>query len=283
MIAQPLLPDDPESTPWTPPTRASSSPADILPFANATLPAPAHGPLALADVSRRLFNADSVLDTLQRIVDVSVETVRGCDGASVSFVQGDAIVTPVWTEDAVIETDRLQYTSGEGPCLDAIAQGATIHAADLSSDPRWRLFGPQAARRGFHSLLSLRLATDRTFGSLNLYSRRRAAYDPLDHPHALAFSIHASVALAAADALEAARRSWADESKRLAHVERALSSNQTITLAQGILMGTDGINAHEAFTVLRCASVRGNRKLLDVAQCVLETGRVEPRTDQVDR
>lgn len=239
---------------------------------------PSEAAVALAQASRGLFCGRTVVDTLQCIVDLSLETVRGCDGASVSFVQDGAVVTPAWTEDSVIEADLMQYASGEGPCLDAIAHEATFYSTDLASDPRWPVFGPQAARLGMHSLLSFRLGTAHTLGSLNLYARGPAAYDEDERLEALAFSIHAGIALASADALEATTH----VSKRVSRLERALTSRNTIALAQGVLMGGQGIDAHEAFTLLRNASLHMNLKLLDVALNIVETG-VLPWPDQTHR
>lgn len=237
-----------------------------------TSSASAHSAVTLAETSRALFDERTVVDTLQRIVDLSLTTVRGCDGASVSLVQGDAVITPVWTDDKVVEVDSMQYSSGEGPCLSAIAHEATFHCPDLSSDPRWPVFGPLAAERGMHSLLSLRLGADRTLGSLNLYANSRAAYDEPDRLGALAFSIHAGIAWAAAGARDSTRRALADESSRLGRLEGALPSRQTIALAQGMLMAHKAIDEHEAFTLLRSVSLRMNLKVIDVALRVVATG-----------
>lgn len=238
-------------------------------------PTATYAAITFAESSRALFSQPTVLDTLQRIVDLSLEAVRGCDGASVSFVQGEAVVTPVGTDDAVFEVDSLQYSSGEGPCLDAIAHEATFYSTDLSKDPRWPSFGPQAASHGMHSLLSLPLGgTENTLASLNLYAHTREAYDAPDRLGALAFSIHAGSALVAAEVLEGSMRAWAVDSDRLGRLERALPTRDAIAHAQGMLMAFNGIDADAAFTLLRLASLRLSLNLSEVARYVVETGEI---------
>ena len=49
------------------------------------------------------------------------------------------------------------------------------------------------------------------------------------------------------------------------HLQDALESRDVIGQAKGILMAREGLDADEAFDVLRRASQRTNRKLRDVA------------------
>lgn len=227
-----------------------------------------------ADIARSLYAAGTVKETLQRIVDLSVETIDGCSGAGISFVAGENIVTPVWTEPVVLEVDEMQYLTGQGPCLDAIAQGQSFYADDLRSDDRWPAFGPMAAAAGMRSLLSFCLFGDTTLGALNLYARLPRAFGATDRGKALIFATHAGVALAAASELEQATQALGVELKRLEHLHEALASRQVIGRAEGILMQRELITADEAFDLLRRASQHLNTKLREVAQIVVDTGEV---------
>jgi len=151
-----------------------------------------------AAIARSLYSAHTVEETLRRIVAFSVDTIDGCSGAGISFVRGDQVVTPVWTEPLVLEVDEMQYTTGEGPCLDAIAHGASVYADDLLTDSRWPTFGPMAAERGMRSLLSFCLHGESTIGALNLYAGLPRAFGVTDRATGLIFATHAGVALAAA-------------------------------------------------------------------------------------
>lgn len=227
---------------------------------------------SFAGIARELYSAHTVKETLQRIVDFSVVTIDGCSGAGISLVQDVDIVTPVWTESNVLEVDTMQYTTGQGPCLDAISKGETFYADDLMTDPRWPEFGPMAAEEGMRSLLSFCLFGDTTLGALNLYARIPHAFDAADRAKGLIFATHAGVALAAAGELQDANDALAVEVKTLKNLHGALASRQVIGRAEGILMQRELITSDQAFDLLREASQRLNQKLRDVAQYVVDTG-----------
>src|ERR1035438_8059633 len=117
--------------------------------------------MAFTEVTRSLFLADSVEDSLARAVDLSVVTVEACEFAGAFLLEGDEVTTRVCTDPIVSEVEALQLRTGEGPCLDAIAHKLTFYAGELGTDPRWRIFGPEAAALGIRSLLALPMATDR--------------------------------------------------------------------------------------------------------------------------
>ena len=225
-----------------------------------------------ADISRELYSARTVKETLRRVVAFSVETVEGCSGAGISFVQGENIVTPVWTEPKVLEVDTMQYRTGQGPCLDAIAQRETFYADDLLTDPRWPTFGQMAAEAGMRSLLSFCLFGEKTLGALNLYARFPRAFGATDRAKGLIYATHAGVALAAAADLEDANDALSVEVERLENLHGALASRQVIGRAEGILMQRELITADQAFDLLRRASQQLNTKLREVAQVVVDTG-----------
>ncbi len=229
---------------------------------------------SFAQISRSLYSAPTVKETLHRIVDYSVATIDGCSGAGISFIQNGDIVTPVWTEPTVVEVDEMQYTTGQGPCLDAIAHGESFYADDLLTDTRWPVFGPRAAQAGLRSLLSFCLAGETTLGALNLYARLPRAFGATDRAKGLIFATHAGVALAAAMELEDATRALEVETKRLQNLHGALASRLVIGRAEGILMNRELITGDQAFDLLSHASQQLNIKLRDIAQSVVDTGEI---------
>lgn len=252
--------------------------AKLLLMDPADSPPPERSDLAanFARIARSLYAAQTVQDTLQRIVDLSVETIDGCSGAGISFVQGDEIVTPVWTEPMVLKIDEMQYTTNQGPCLDAISHGESFYADDLLTDDRWPAFGPKAAAAGMRCLLSFCLFGETVLGALNLYARLPRAFGATDRAQALIFATHAGVALAAASTQERTNNALSVELKRLDDLHGALASRQVIGRAEGILMQRELISAEDAFDLLRRASQHLNTKLREVAQVVVDTGEVPP-------
>ena len=198
------------------------------------------------------LTAETVEGTMQRIVAFAVDTIEGCDHASISLLEGTHIATRVTSDARVAD-------------VDIVNQGMnSVYAEDLTDDPRWPRFGPRAAAAGMRSLLAIRLLADRTLGALNLYARLPRAYGATDRATGVIFATHAGIALAAVEART--------EAHRVEHLEQALSSRELIGQAQGILMERERITPDQAFDVLRRASQHLNVKLREVAQLLVDTG-----------
>jgi GAF domain-containing protein len=219
----------------------------------------------LSETAQILFSAGSVHATLEQVVAVAVHTIEGCDFAGLFLLEGGVVVTPVHTHQVVEEIDTLQRESGQGPCLDAIAERVMVYGDDLQSDDRWASFGPAAAGQGIRSALALPLTTNAAIGAINLYARYPAAFGVVDRAKGVILASLASVAINAAHSLE-------DEERRIENLHSALSSREVIGQAQGILMERERIAADQAFDVLRRASQYLNIKLREVAQTLVDTG-----------
>lgn len=224
----------------------------------------------IVDVSgavNALFAGGGVTQTLQQLVDVAADTVEGCDYAGVFLREGGAITTPVHTDRLVAEIDELQHRLGEGPCLQAIADRTTVYAEDLIDDRRWPVFGPLAATRGVRSVLALQLAAGPgASGALNLYAGYPRAFGVFDRGRGLLLATLAGAALSSA-------RRQADDARRIGDLSAALATRELIGQAQGILMERERVTADQAFDILRRASQHLNRKLREIAQDLVETGR----------
>lgn len=230
---------------------------------------PMYGELAssFAVLSQTLFIGKTIDTTLHRIVDFAQATVGACDSASISLLKGNKAFTPVSSSPIANEIDQYQYEYGEGPCLDAINVEALLYSEDLTNDARWPQFGPKAVSLGMRSLLSCRLSSTTTMGSLNLYARVPRAYGEEDRTKAVIFAAHAGVALGAANTLEA-------EIRKSRNLEGALASRSVIGQAQGILIERERLSPDQAFAALTKASQHLNLKLRDIAQYVVDTGEV---------
>ena len=99
-----------------------------------------------SETARILFSAGSVSSTLDAVVAMAVETIEGCDFAGLFLVEGDTVVTPLSTDPIVEVIDTLQHQTGEGPCLDAIAQGVMVYGDDLNTDRVGRTSVPGPVR-----------------------------------------------------------------------------------------------------------------------------------------
>jgi hypothetical protein len=219
----------------------------------------------LAETARALFAPDNLGDTLQRVVDLAVDTIDGCDFAGIFILDDKGLTTPVHTDPIVIEIDALQHGTGEGPCLDAVTLGTAFYTDDLGADARWPRFGSSADAVGIRSAMAFPLSADGTRGAVNLYSRFPSAFGVMDRGKGMILAVLADHALASAQAHD-------DEERQIDNLRTGLVSREVIGQAQGILMERERITADQAFYILRRASQHLNIKLRDVAQSLVDTG-----------
>ncbi|MEG9224919.1 GAF and ANTAR domain-containing protein [Aeromicrobium sp. Sec7.5] len=207
-------------------------------------------------------------ETFERIAHYARTAVDARD-SGIMMVRARAKVAPVSsTSDDVDRAHRLQVECGEGPCLEAIfGTESSYVTGDAENDPRWPRWGSRVADLGYRSVVSVRLATvDRTYGSLNAYSRDVDDFSDQDLEVMKYLAVHATVAIAG--------------SLAVVGLQAALESRNLIGQAQGILMTTYDLDADGAFQYLRRLSMDGNQRLFDVATQVVEQ-RHQLRSDRV--
>jgi GAF domain-containing protein len=216
----------------------------------------------LAQASRDLHAEPDTQHTMERSVSLATELIHNCHYAGISIVHRNRpIDTPAATDELVRRGDELQYTFGEGPCLDAIWHYDTVISADLAEEDRWTRWAPHvAAELKFRSMLCLRLFTSTELvGGLNLYSKEIDAFDE-DDAYTGTY-LAAQVAVAVAETQQS-------EGLRIAALNRTI-----IGQAQGILMERYKIDAEEAFKVMRRVSQDNNIKVIRVADELVRTRR----------
>lgn len=155
--------------------------------------------VALATVSRALQSEQSAQQTLQKIVELAVETIEGCHHAGVTIMNG-RVYTPAATGAVPRQVDQIQYATNQGPCLDAIRYHRMFVTDDLLAERRWPLFSTRTVQEtGVRSMLSFRLFLNQnTLGSLNLYSTAPHAFDADSQAVGEVFASHAALAWSAA-------------------------------------------------------------------------------------
>ncbi len=220
----------------------------------------------IAGMARAMAGEPTVARTLQRIVNLAVEEIDGCDAAGILLVRNRAIVAGAWSNELVREIEEMECDVGEGPCLDAITQRPTFESADLRDQLAiWPTFTTRAIDAGIHSMLAFRLFADEdTLGALDLYGRRPGAFDPNDRAFGTVFAAHAALALAGAQLHE---HDLAD----IDGLRQALEARDLIGQAKGILMATHHIDSATAFDLLRTTSNNRNQKLRTVADRIVQT------------
>jgi GAF domain-containing protein len=224
-------------------------------------------------LTNSLLDATTVAEVLRKVVEATLGIVPGADLVSITLRGPDGTFhTPIETEPIAADLDQVQYNTGEGPCVLAAELSGAGHAlsGDLATEPAWPTFGPAAASCGFHSVLATTLPAAKPpnlAGALNIYSRRRHAFDDRAQDLALLLATHASLALANTHALTTAEL-------RQLQLQEAIDTRDVIGQAKGILMQRRGCTADEAFDLLRRTSQDLNIKLAHLAD-ILATRHAE--------
>ncbi|MEU7816373.1 GAF and ANTAR domain-containing protein [Pseudonocardia sp. NPDC049154] len=220
-------------------------------------------------LSEKLLDAPTVQDVLDRIAEAAVRVVSGADIVSVSLRSRDGTLdTPATTDQVGVRLDELQNEFDEGPCLDAsrVPGIGFAFSADLAAGKEFPKWGPAAAELGVGSALAVGLfpAQDPPrIGSLNIYSRRPGGLEQADRDAALVLAAHASTAVAGSLASTRAEL-------QVTQLAEAVRSRDVIGQAKGILMERRGVDAEEAFRILRSASQSLNVKLARIAETLTQ-------------
>jgi GAF domain-containing protein len=213
----------------------------------------------LAELARDLGAAETVPETLARVVELAARAVPGCTHASVTL---PGPVTAAASDGVARRLDGLQYGAGAGPSLDALVETAPARCDDLTGETRWPEFAAGAVRAGVHSVIACRLALGgEAFGALALYGAAPDAYGSDSLPVCTAYSAHAAAALARVAEREQVGQLW-----------QAVGSNRVVGTAIALLMGTRLLSEAEAFDLLRSISRSSDRSLREVAAEVVAQG-----------
>ncbi|WP_457963330.1 GAF and ANTAR domain-containing protein [Arthrobacter sp. D1-29] len=169
------------------------------------------------------------------------------------------------SDDRVLPLDELQYGFGDGPCLTAIRELATMHVPELREEHRWPAYTTAAWKQGIGSILSVPLPLEgQANAALNIYSTQTHAFSGEDIDKAEAYAEQASKALRLA--VRIARLT--DARKNLT---AAMESRTAIDLAVGAIMAQNRCSQEAAFQILRIASSTRNLKLREVASSVIKS------------
>ncbi|MEV6488870.1 GAF and ANTAR domain-containing protein [Actinoplanes sp. NPDC051633] len=170
--------------------------------------------------------------------------------------------------------EEVQSESGEGPCVDAFVTNDIVATDDLRSDGRWPAITDSLTRHNVVAMLGCPLRLRGVpVGTIDVY---------IDHPHSWDESERAALA-SYSDVIEATlSASMAAQSagEVAGQLQYALDYRVVIERAVGFLMAQRRLDSVAAFTVLRRSARDQRRKIGDVAQELLDTGRLADRTSR---
>jgi hypothetical protein len=219
---------------------------------------------ALSGPGRGRDAADRLCGACVNLLDV--------DGAALSIIYDGAISRSLGASSMISrELDELQFTLGEGPCLDAVNSAAPVLVPDLN-DPameRWPGFARAAAQRGVQAVFALPVAVaSLPIGALDLYRTRTGDLEASRLAGGLIAAELAALPLLdlmGMDLDAAVSDERSDAWEQLSSLTR-LEAYQ----AAGILIAQLGISASEAMARLRAYAFAHNRTATEVALDIIE-------------
>jgi GAF domain-containing protein len=192
--------------------------------------------------------------------------VAGVDGAGIMLMSGDIPRGSLCTSNEVSSLiEELQYTLGEGPCVDAYQLDEVVAEPDLA-DPvaaRWVAFTPPALAAGVRAVFGFPMRSGAVrLGAVNLYRGRPGPLSDGQHADALVLA-----EVAARWVLEA--QAGAAPGVVAQELEAGADFHFVVHNAAGIVSVQQGISVTEALIRLRAHAFSHGRLLADVAEDVV--------------
>jgi hypothetical protein len=185
-------------------------------------------------------------------------------GAGITLMSGRNAGPVCVSSERTGELEDLQFSLGEGPCQDAFASGAPVHAPDLDANTaRWPTFVAQAVDVGFGAVFAFPLTSDRSrFGVLTLYQDDAGELSTTQEADSLAVAHVLTETMLSMQAASPVDELAQDLSESVAH-------RAEVHQATGMVAVQLAVSVEEAMARLRAYSYAEERPLADVAADVV--------------
>jgi hypothetical protein len=202
---------------------------------------------------------------MDRLCTVSAELTE-TSGAGILLMSGDQPHSSICTTDDVSALmEELQYTLGDGPCVDAFRSGRPVLEPDLGSPSlvRWPGFTGPAIGKGVRAVFGFPMSVASVrLGALNLYRDRPGPLTSEQHADA---SVLGAVAGRAVIAMQAG----AEPGGISAELEAGTDFHLVVHQATGMVAEQLMVGVTEALVRLRAYSFSQDRSITDVANDVV--------------
>jgi len=200
-----------------------------------------------------------------RLCEVAAE-VTSMSGAGIMLIAGEVSQGSLCSSNRVSAAiEDLQFTLGEGPCIDAYHHERPVLEPDLA-DPdaaRWLAFSPLAVQAGVRAVFGFPMETGRVrLGALNLYRDQPGALTADQHADSL---VMAEIAARAVVAMQATAAPGA-----LPPALESLASLQAVVhQASGMVSAQLGVTVGDGLLRMRAFAFGNERGLDDVAKDIV--------------
>jgi GAF domain-containing protein len=217
---------------------------------------------ALTELGKLRFGEMRVEDALHEIVQTT-HTIFNVDGAGLMLADVHHHLRNVAVSDERLgHLEELQIRHQEGPCISAFDEKELVGAQDLTEDRRWPSFSAAAVACGVRAVLASPLPYNQdAVGVVAVLSEEPRPWSPEGELALLAFTDLAALLIASMMQGEA-------QSELAAQLQSALNTRAVIEQAKGVLIGRQGLSAHDAYAQLR-AQARAERRKIAVVSAEL--------------
>ncbi|REF99629.1 ANTAR domain-containing protein [Asanoa ferruginea] len=225
----------------------------------------AHAHELIARQGSQLDRPGNVADALRRICGATA-TALTASGVGVSVVTSDGDWGfAIASNPACQVLEELQFTLGEGPCVDALATGRPVLVADVADDVagRWPIYRSAVREKGVRSVFAFPLlAGSASVGVLDVFRGRAGAMNEEEVAQSLTFADIARTAI-----LDGQHEAPVDEVPD--GFDESPGYRAEVFQAQGMVMVQLGVTLAEALLRLRAHAYANDRTLADVARDVV--------------
>ena len=199
-------------------------------------------------------------------------TLLAVDAAAISLVFDGANAATLGSSGPLARIyDELQFTLGEGPCLDSVAHRAPVLVVDLANpnDARWPAYGPALLAHRIRGVYAMPvLVAGEYVGALDLFSAEPGRLRTEQLAGAVAAAELAAIPVL--DLMNADLHAAVSDPNSDAWAELNTLSRAEVSQATGMVMAQLGIDAAEALVRLRAHAYATDRGAIDVARDILD-------------
>ena len=194
------------------------------------------------------------------------------DAAAISLVFDGAASGTLGSSGAPARKyDELQFTLGEGPCLESVAQQSPVLIADLADlgDDRWPIYGPAMLAHQIRGVFAMPvLVAGKHVGALDLF-RIQPGNLTADH---LSGAVAAAelAGIPVLDLMNDDLQAAINDPESNAWAELHALSRAEVSQATGMLVAQLGVEPAEALVRLRGHAYATGRSSTDVARDILD-------------
>jgi hypothetical protein len=219
---------------------------------------------AAVDGRRGVDAADRLCEACVVLLDI--------DAAAISLVfDGAASGTLGSSSEPAKRYDELQFTLGEGPCLESVAQRSPVLISDLAElgDDRWPIYGPAMLAHQIRGVFAMPvLVAGKHVGALDLFCAQPGHLDGSRLSGAIAAAELAGIPVL--DLMNDDLQAAINDPESNAWAELHALSRAEVSQATGMLVAQLGVEPAVALVRLRAHAYATGRSATDVARDILD-------------